>query len=112
MLLGLALAAPALLPFAELRAHAPLQGQGDGRALWLQALRSRANRRPGAARAPPAAGAAGAAVRRARLRPCAGRTSCVLALAGLLGRGLDPALLAVALAGLALATAPPGFGWI
>jgi hypothetical protein len=114
--IGLAIAAPALLPLLEL--------QGEGR-LYKHILPFQANVHtwvkcsrhllPFAAFAPLLLASVRSGLMLAlpyALSPVIGVSGLVLAVAGLLRLGLGAGVLAVALLGLAMTLAPPGLSWV
>jgi hypothetical protein len=114
LLLGLALAAPSLLPLAELvRLSTSYKVRPIGELAWTFGLALSRHSLPLALFAPGVLAA---------MRPLMGTnhaaaaalgvSGLTLAAAGLLRRGLDAALVCVAVLGIALATAPPGLAWI
>ena len=114
--LGVALAAPTLLPLAELaRVGTSYKGTFVYEVMWTIAARQYVLPLPLALFAP-----ATLHMMQGELRTVfpyvygitIGVLGLVLAVAGLFRRGLDLPLLLVALVGMALGTPPPGFGWV
>ncbi len=112
--LALGLGAPTLLPLAELTLHAQAyKYRPAGGIAWAQALaQSRASVAP-ALLAPHVLQSLRQELNVIHAAAAAlGVGPLLLALAGLLGGGLDAALLLVGGLGVVLATAPPGLSWI
>jgi hypothetical protein len=112
-LLGVGLAAPALLPLAELtRVATSYKFRDVGPQVHQFALLASRSALPLALFAPNLLAALLPTLARSHLAAAVvGVSTLTLAIAGL-RRGLDAALLAIGLLGLALAVAPAGLGWV
>jgi len=113
-LIGLALAAPSLLPLAELSvAGSSYKLTPAGDSAWDLALAISRHGLPFALFAPSVLAFASRGLATNHSADGAlGICALVLAVGGLLQRGIDAALVAVALLGVVLTTAPPGLYWI
>jgi hypothetical protein len=114
VVLGLAVAAPSLLPLAELMALAEsYKDNGYGGLAWEQSLQQSRHSILPALFAPHLVQSLRQELWVVHLgSPMIGVVGLALALAGIMGRGIDRALAAVLAASLIIATVPPGFGWI
>jgi hypothetical protein len=114
LVLGLALAAPSLLPLAELASVGSTYKHREiGQSVWTTALRVSRNSIAMALFAPHVL----ASIHKALLvnhtaEYALGIVSLVLAVAGVLRAGLDAGLWGMAGLGVVLSTAPPGLAWI
>jgi hypothetical protein len=114
VLLGLALAAPSLLPFAELKALSESYKDNHyGGWAWEQSLHQSRQSIAPALFVPHLVQSLRQELWVVHLgSPMLGVVVLVLALAGILGRGIDRALAAILAASLIIVTVPPGFGWV
>jgi hypothetical protein len=112
-LLGLALAAPSLLPLAELvQVGTSYKYSAAGDTVWSLALDNSRRALPFALFAPGILATLQPQYAFIRSAAMVGVVALVLAIAGMLRGGLDRGLVAVALLGVGLAVAPPGLDWL
>jgi hypothetical protein len=114
LLLGLLLAAPSLFPLAELaRLSTSYKARPVGETAWAYALSVSRNALPLAWFAPSLLAAVRPLIGTVHSAAAVlGVTTLALAVGGVLRRGLDAPLACVLVFGIALATAPPGLGWV
>jgi hypothetical protein len=114
VVLGLVLAAPSLLPFAELAmAGDSYKSRLSGTLMYRWQLLESRMTAPIALFAPGTFRAVHPRLQTIfDLSAAVGMLALVLGVAGILQGGLDLALIAVALLGVALTCAPPGLGWL